>query len=235
MIEYQRAFFLYPDLYQSEESVDKFLNTAFLTGDPGAAREWARNIRSKTGSPLATCAAKYYEGRSSYDLGDFTQAVQVFEEDAQTCGNPWNGLSSYRGGVSLLRLHRWDEAVNQFSQVPPESVLGKRAAEAAAIAHEGKNLPRKSPLLAGTLSSLLPGAGYLYAKSPQTALAAFVANGLFIWGTVSAARKRERGVAAVIGIFAIGWYFGGIHGSAVAARRYNDYCFQEFMDRFEQK
>ncbi len=77
---------------------------------------------------------------------------------------------------------------------------------------------------------MIPGAGYGYARRPQTALAAFVINGLFIGGTYSAAHAGEPALAALLGLFSAGWYFGGIRGSADAARHTNEYDLQRLLD-----
>lgn len=85
----------------------------------------------------------------------------------------------------------------------------------------------KSPKKAQTLNALLPGAGYLYVEQPQSALTAFLLNGLFI---AASWRFFDRGhVAAgiVTASFEAGWYFGGINGAGLMAKSYNERLYND--------
>ena len=64
------------------------------------------------------------------------------------------------------------------------------AARVARFAEWEKSLPpSKSPLLAGSLSALLPGAGQFYAGSWQSGTLAFVLNALFLSSTLELQKK----------------------------------------------
>ncbi len=99
---------------------------------------------------------------------------------------------------------------------------------------EYENLPRKSPAVAGALSALLPGSGHLYVERPADAFTAFVVNGLFIWGTVNAARQGRTETAAVLGAVELAWYSGTIAGAMIGAGKYNEREREVFFRRAEE-
>jgi tetratricopeptide (TPR) repeat protein len=75
---------------------------------------------------------------------------------------------------------------------------------------------------AAVLAALLPGAGYLYVGQRQTAVTSFLLNALFIWATYAFFADQKIAAGIVTLSFETGWYFGGIYGSAAAARTYNE-------------
>lgn len=91
--------------------------------------------------------------------------------------------------------------------------------------------PRKSALLAGSMSALLPGSGQLYAGRPGDALAAFSINALLIGGTVAAARNEEKTTAIALGFVSFGFWTGNVYGAANGARRHDRATRDALLDR----
>lgn len=81
---------------------------------------------------------------------------------------------------------------------------------------------KKNERQAAILAALLPGAGYLYVGQRQTAVTSLLLNGLFIWATYAFFADNKIAAGIVTLSFETGWYFGGIYGSAAAARAYNE-------------
>lgn len=84
----------------------------------------------------------------------------------------------------------------------------------------------KSPCTAQTLSAIIPGAGYLYVGQKQTAVTAFLLNGLFLWGAWRFFDDGYTAAGIVTMSLEAGWYVGGIHGSGLAAREYNQRLYE---------
>ena len=80
---------------------------------------------------------------------------------------------------------------------------------------------RKDPQKAAMLQ-IFPGAGYLYVGQPKAALTSLFVNALSIWATISLAQHHQVAAACLVGTLEVGWYFGGIHGAALAAHQWND-------------
>jgi TM2 domain-containing membrane protein YozV len=127
---------------------------------------------------------------------------------------------------SLLELDRGDAVtarcdLERFLTVYPGHPGEARVREALPLLGEYENLPEKSELLAGILSAILPGSGYVYAGRYGDGLTAFLLNGLFIAGTVTAVQNGWYPAAGLTGGIGLPFYLGNIYGSANAARRWN--------------
>ncbi len=85
------------------------------------------------------------------------------------------------------------------------------------------------------LNTLLPGAGYWYVGQKETAVTAFIVNGLFI--AASACFFQNGNIAA--GTLALslesGWYIGGIWGAGLSAKYYNERLYERYADKITAK
>lgn len=89
----------------------------------------------------------------------------------------------------------------------------------------------KSKKLARVLNIIVPGMGYLYLGQKKTALSAFVLNTCLIFGTVQLFYQRYYTLGALTLFFEMGWYVGGIVGSAKASDQYNDALFSNYAEK----
>lgn len=86
---------------------------------------------------------------------------------------------------------------------------------------------KKSINKAQTLNMVLPGAGYLYVGQKQSAITAFLLNGLFIAATVHFFNKGHVAAGIITASFEAGWYFGGIYGAGESAKLYNERLYED--------
>ena len=96
-----------------------------------------------------------------------------------------------------------------------------RARQLAAALPPLEKLPRKSPLLAGTLSALLPGAGQLYAERPRDAALALALNGAFLAGAWQSFANGEGVVGGILLFFEAGWYSGNVYNAVNSTYKLN--------------
>jgi hypothetical protein len=124
-------------------------------------------------------------------------------------------------GLSYATLGDWDRARACFTSIAPGGrYSGFR--DLMLTMKDGAALgPAKSPLLAGILSAVVPGAGYVYAGRIGTGVTSFLVNGLLIWSIRDALHDSQYGIALTLGFFGLGWFVGNITGSADAAEEYN--------------
>ncbi|MBN1524592.1 MAG: tetratricopeptide repeat protein [Spirochaetales bacterium] len=130
-------------------------------------------------------------------------------------------------GVNQLALEQWDAAQLTFQAYceTPDAPQKETAERLSQFAISAKNIPEKSPVLAGILSAIFPGLGKFYAERNEDAIASIILVSLF--GGLAAYSFYTDGVesfsgwtfASLAGIF----YLGDIWGSAVAAADYNDH------------
>jgi hypothetical protein len=93
-----------------------------------------------------------------------------------------------------------------------------------------ENLKRKSPLLAGIYSALIPGTGKLYCKKKHQFFTSLLTNVAFGYQAYEAGRKDGINSSRFIitGILFSFFYIGNIWGSVLEARNYHIEQYQQF-------
>jgi hypothetical protein len=156
-----------------------------------------------------------------YLRGDFGASRAILGlHDSIGLGNAIGDEYAFMSALNSARQHQWSEVRSRCALVSPASA--RAAAVHALAAIDSSTRPRlKNAWLAGTLSAVIPGAGYWYVNKKGTAITALLVNGLFIWTGVEAIGKKNYGLGASVILLGNGWYFGNIYGAAAAAHRYN--------------
>ena len=136
-------------------------------------------------------------------------------------------------GLSYLLRKQWSEADEVFKKLGESDVIPVK--EKAVVYHnyaeKGAHLPTRSPFLAGTLSTIVPGTGRLYTGRIGDALNSLLIIGVTGWQAydgfhrdgLSSAKGWTLGT--LCGIF----YVGNIYGSVISARVYNRHITEEFL------
>ncbi len=143
--------------------------------------------------------------------------------------------ATYLLGWAYLLGHDPDLAIRTFGAAAASPDWGREARALASEAEGAKRLPHRSPLLAGLLSAVLPGAGYFYLGEPGTGLAAIAWNGLFGFGVYDAAAHRLWGIASVLGVLEAMWYGGAIFGSVSGAHKFDRDAWRNYTDGLEEE
>lgn len=86
---------------------------------------------------------------------------------------------------------------------------------------EFKDMPYKSPWMAGALSAVLPGAGQAYVGAWQSGLYSFAINSLFLAAAMELNRKGLQTSSITAGVVFSITYFGGILSATQSANIYN--------------
>lgn len=94
---------------------------------------------------------------------------------------------------------------------------------------------KKSTATAQFLNAAIPGAGFLYVGQKQSAMTAFLLNGLFIGAATHFFMKGNIAAGLITTSFEAGWYFGGIYGAGEAAKLYNERIYESEAQRFMQQ
>lgn len=113
-----------------------------------------------------------------------------------------------RGDLQTLRL--------QYSTTPVVATLLSRY-----------DSQIKSPGTAQLLNTFIPGAGYLYIGQTQSAITAFLLNGLFLWATIHFFQRGDTAAGIITASFEAGWYFGGIYGAGQETQFYNQRIYEQ--------
>jgi len=127
------------------------------------------------------------------------------------------------GACSMAR-GRWDEAHDAFllgATRTRESVQAKRFDFLARCAERGSAVPQRSKGLAQALSTVLPGAGQLYAGRAQDGLRHLLFNAAIIYSIVKLVHSEHYPAAYLVTAVEIPFYLGNIFGAGKAARDYS--------------
>jgi len=93
----------------------------------------------------------------------------------------------------------------------------------------------RSPLVAGILSAILPGAGYVYTGQLKEGASAFLINGLLGIGIYELFRNGNTGSGVLTSLVAAPFYFGNIIGSANSAAIENNKLTQQNLGMLRTK
>lgn len=223
--EYKKFRILFPSSVKGDYALFR-TGIAFYLGAEyaDAVRSFGVLRESRPDSGYAD-ASLFFEGLSRWRKKDYTGAAENFDllirRDAPSRFSP-----RAHAAKALLEVDRGDITAARgdlegFLVAYPGHPGEARVREALPLLREYEDLPEKSELLAGILSAILPGSGYVYAGRYGDGLTAFLLNGLFIAGTVAAVHNEWYPAAGLSGGIGLPFYLGNIYGSANAAKRWN--------------
>jgi TM2 domain-containing membrane protein YozV len=147
-------------------------------------------------------------------------------------------LAAHTPIMRALHAGRWQEARGRLTGAPNDADRDASTWLASDRAHLRRydELPRKSPLVAGALSALVPGLGRVYLGRWQDAILSFLlvgaTSGLAAHGFVHDGTSSVRGW--IMGSTAAVFYVGNVYGSAVGAivqRREREAALHDEVDR----
>jgi tetratricopeptide (TPR) repeat protein len=194
-------------------------------------RAWAHFQQVRDTVDDAAQIAAFKLGELRVTQRQYPQAIQHFQYFLRTFpDDPLAGRATYLLGLSWALHDRVELAQQALQLVPPDHPL---AVQARALSQE-LDIPRppppKSPMVAGILAGVLPGAGHLYIGKPWHGLTAFLLNGLFLSGAVFAFLEGLEVTAVILLYFETGWYLGNIKSAVGGARAVNQHQREGFAD-----
>ena len=233
--EYKKFLILFPESDRTDYVLSQ-MGMAYYKGEeyaPAAAS--FSQLRGKyPGSELSPKGC-YYEGLSYWKLKRYEEAKPAFQGLADAYPeSPYARLGLVAGSLLALERENVDASIKGLERLAeqyPDDPAAKKAAEARELLTEYKKLPKKSMALAGVMSAVVPGTGYMYAEHYGDGVTAFIINALFIAGTVTAVVNENYAVAGIVGGVGMPFYIGNIYGSANAARKWNIGVQREFRDK----
>jgi hypothetical protein len=168
-------------------------------------------------------------------IGQYPNVISTLEWRNLKHADPFYDRFLILSGISYGRLFDVEKAINKLKQIKQNSDKKKIADRFCFYFRELKNISNKSPFLAGALSAVIPGSGYLYSKQYATALTSFLINGLLIWAVRDAILEEQYGIASAATVFGFGWYIGNIEGSVKAAIKQNEYERHKYLNEVLEK
>jgi len=233
--EYKKYLILFPDSGKADYA-SFGIGMAYYKGEEyrDAARTFS-SMREKYPESAHALPARYHEGFSRWKLKDYEAARVTLETLAEDhpesvyapralAASSLVALDEDKPGVSRAGLERF---VDRYPGHPGADSVKT----ALALLERYPDRPRKSPVLAGFLSAVLPGSGYMYAEHYGDGVTAFLINGLFIAGAATGFHQENYAVGTIVAGVGLPFYLGNIYGSANAAKKWNEGVRNEFIEK----
>lgn len=208
--EYDKLYFLYKDAYY----FDKMIRNYRLAGKQDALDIRIKNTPNITGNAIKNYTLSLMNLDDTERAGSFlkSQQQQLSPEEYQKLN------------LDLLMVQgEYKKAEEQYN------TIGIADPQYLQLIKEGKSTKKKSPVLAGVISAIVPGLGRVYAKDYSDGIISFI----FVASTAYQAFRRfnKNGVksptAWVYSGVSLGFYIGNIYGSVQSTKYYNSIKRQE--------
>ena len=121
-----------------------------------------------------------------------------------------------------LRVDNINKALYHLDQIDSQFSDAEQGHSFASDWRSRSRPDYKSPLLAGGLSTMVPGAGSFYAERYREGLYTFLITAFFYVAALEAFHKEEKELAFVFGSFAVAFYGGGIYTAVNSVYKLND-------------
>jgi len=215
--EYKRFLNLAPDAPEAPRAALR-IGESLLAGErwEDAERVLQRVLSSYPRSAAAEQASLLLP-EIAYRQQRYSLASEQFRKLAETTTTPQTSAQArYRLAWSEIEQRNFAAAIEELNR------LDSPQADRLAAALAGRQpIAGKSPLLAGSFSALLPGAGQLYTGNLRDAGLAFTLNAAFIWAAVEAFDHDNEALGGILCFFEIGWYGGNIYNAVNHAHQSN--------------
>ena len=138
-------------------------------------------------------------------------------------------------GKILIFLKEWKNAIDHFDKMgklSDKQEIKSKYREGKKIAEGRFKISRRSPLIAGTLSTILPGLGKVYCNQNGDGIYSLIMvalAGYLAWdGFRDSGKNSAKGwtFGTIGGIL----YLGNIYGSSIAAKIYNNNKETEYLN-----
>jgi len=223
--EYKRFAILFPGSSKGEYALFRTGIASYRGDEPGDALRAFEALAERYPGGAYLLPARYFAGLCLWKKKDHAGAAEAFDLIVRSAPDSRFAPRAL-AARTLVELDRDDPSaagavLQRFIADYPEHPEISRIREALALLRQYQELPRKSELLAGFLSAILPGAGYVYAGRYGDGITSFLINALFIAGTVTAVSNEWYPAAGITGGIGLPFYLGNIYGSANAAKKWN--------------
>jgi len=241
--EYYRAITEYYRLLYNCEKTDQKINLlkniglSYYQGEDfeGCIDFLKSNRLSFLSDSLVSNEMDLLISNSYYRIGQYSNVISILNWQYLKSSEYFKDKFLFLSGISYSRLFQVEKAIDQMKHIQQKSTKKEVADRFVIYFQDLNNVSNKSPFLAGTLSAIIPGSGYLYSKHYETALTSFIINGLIIWAVHDAIKEKQYGIASAATVFGLGWYIGNIEGSAKAAVKQNEYERNKYLNEVLEK
>ncbi len=229
--EYQRYLFYQPQ--ESEQIRYRIALCYRLGGKTEQAIKSFEELLQESSDKKLSSGAYYQIGVSYFLQENYGKSVDFFNKSLSRITDiRYRAQSQQLIGLSYLMQNEWIAAEKIFNTLQKSDVLevSEKAVVYNKYAVRGRQLPTRSPLLAGFLS-IVPGAGRVYTGRYGDALTSLITVGFIGWQAYDGFSRDGISSAKgwTLGSLCSIFYVGNIYGSVISAGVYNRHVSQEFL------
>ncbi|MBP1721651.1 MAG: tetratricopeptide 2 repeat protein [Deltaproteobacteria bacterium] len=164
-----------------------------------------------------------FQAGECFRLGeDFDQALGEYSRFIrENASHPLADKARWNMAWTYLQLEDYHSARKELTSLCASSLYRKPSQELIAALDELHHARHKSPVIAGALAALMPGAGHLYTGQKKQALFSFVTNALLMFGSYEAFDKQLYTAGGFLSLFSLNYYSGNIFGAITGAHKFN--------------
>ena len=185
----------------------------------------------EVGTEAAYQVGECYSQSEEYELA-------LIEFDNFVADNPHHFLAEkakWEMAWAHIYLENYSSASSQLLLVEEGSLYRKPSQELTRALEELPHLPRKSPLVAGLLATVIPGAGHLYMGKKKQAFSSFITNALLFFGTYQSFGKEVYAAGGFLAFFSLNYYSGNIFGALNDVHKFNRKVRKKYLEGFREK
>jgi tetratricopeptide (TPR) repeat protein len=220
--ELKRLAILFPKSAQLERAAYGEALANYLGEEYQSASEIAFNLTRSSNSGERAFSASYLLSLSYWRMEQHKMALGALSGVTATAESPDRAEKlACTKAVYLMDAGYVEAAKTSLERHIESNPTAINAKTGLAALRRFDDMPQKSPTLAGTLSALLPGAGYAYVGRWGDAATSLLLNGLFAAAAYELLRDDHYAAGYLVGGIGLSFYVGNIYGSANAAHRFN--------------
>ena len=226
--EYNRYLFFYPDGSFAVEAQYRisacYLNMKEFSKAIKTYRKVLKldipdRLRQRTRSKIAEC----YLFKKDYAraIDEFDQFLTDFSQ------SEFATRMQFMLGATYTEIEKWGLAEKAWREIysgtqrSESQLLRDETRDLTRLLRRVDKLPRRSPVLTGTMSALLPGLGQTYCGRFSDGFYTLMVVGSLFAGTAYYANEERYTVAVPLGIVSLIFYARNIYGGVRAAKAFN--------------
>lgn len=221
--EYYRYLFSSDTFPSNSDSIYYRIAACFKNGGNYVkAVDFFMKAAQESGDPDLVSSAHFNIGKGYSSINDYKRSNNYIDQHIDDLkAGPIQKKMRQLKVANYLYIADWqqaDELLQSENDADTTTNLLKR------FTAEGLSLPRKSPVLAGIFSTIIPGSGKLYTHRFYEGMQSFFTIGIMGWQSYDG--FESGGVSSfkgwVFGVIGGLFYLGNIYGSVVGAEIYNE-------------
>ena len=212
ILEYKRLLFYHPDISKADLARYRIGLSYYHQGDRELARQKFEDVTQNFPDSPLNLQAQLMLGKTYFDAESYSTARATFFAVANADGDGEIAAQArYLRAWCYLYEQAWFKAIAEFrtvQQLQPDTPLSQTSTQLADMTYANTPLPFKSPRLAEWMSTLLPGAGQIYAGKLEKGLISGAISAAIFYLLADSIREERYVDAAGICLVSSRFYLG---------------------------